>query len=438
MTNDIPCLTISEAARRMRVGALTPSNLLDQCLTRIDLYEPAVRAWVVIDRSGAREQARLLTDELKRGRVRGPLHGIPIGIKDIIDVAGLPTGHGEIASRESQVAKSDASCVKRLRDAGAIILGKTVTTAFAYLDPAMTRNPWDLTRTPGGSSSGSAAAVACGMCLGALGTQTVGSLTRPASYCGVCSLKPIYGAVARDGVLPLAPTLDHVGVMARCVTDLGLLASALIDDFSLAVTAAAPPQFATIAGHFADGIESSIILAMQRLLDSLGPVPVKTHAWPAIAADLPTKLRIILAKEAALVHGETFHADPDRYPPKIRGLIEQGLSISEADYRHALQHREKMQKVLTEALFADGSILVTPATQGPAPDVSTTGDGVFNAPWSYCGFPTISLPVDRSDAGLPLAGQLVGGANDSKSLFRAAAWLQDRVGFDIVLPPMQK
>ena len=179
-------LTITAAAPLIRSGELTPNELLRQCLARIDVYEPQVQAWAFLDRERAQLDADRLTDELKRGQYRGPLHGIPVGVKDNIDVFDMPTGCGSKLWANSY-ARRDATCVERLRQAGAVILGKTVTTPFAYLDPPPTRNPWNLHRTPGGSSSGSAAAVACGMVLAALGTQTGGSLTRPASYCGVCS-----------------------------------------------------------------------------------------------------------------------------------------------------------------------------------------------------------------------------------------------------------
>src|SRR5262245_4867483 len=215
-------MTITDAAGFTRRGALTPVELLEQCLARIDRYEDRVRAWVYVDRDGAREQAARLTAELKRNEYRGPLHGIPVGVKDIIDVFDMPTGCGSKLWANSY-ARRDATVVERLRQAGAVIMGKTVTTAFASFDPPVTRNPWNLDRTPGGSSSGSAAAVACGMCLGALASQTGGSITRPASYCGVYSLKPTYGRVSVDGVLPLAPSMDHVGAMANCVRDVATL-----------------------------------------------------------------------------------------------------------------------------------------------------------------------------------------------------------------------
>src|SRR3984957_905499 len=214
--------TITAASELIRRDELTPSELLEQCLARIDRFEHRVRAWVYLDREGAREDAQRLTDELKKGQNRGPLHGIPIGIKDIIDVFDIPTGCGSKLWANSY-ARRDATVVERLRQAGAVIMGKTVTTAYASFDPSITRNPWNLERTPGGSSSGSAAAVACGMCLGALATQTGGSITRPAAFCGVCSFKPTYGRVSLAGVVPLAPSLDHVGVMANCVRDLAIL-----------------------------------------------------------------------------------------------------------------------------------------------------------------------------------------------------------------------
>jgi aspartyl-tRNA(Asn)/glutamyl-tRNA(Gln) amidotransferase subunit A len=215
-------LTITEAAGFIRRGELTPSELLEQCFARIDRYEQRVRAWVYLDRERARAEAERLTAELKAGQNRGSLHGIPIGVKDIIDVFDMPTGCGSKLWANSY-ARRDATVVERLRQAGAVIMGKTVTTAFASFDPPVTRNPWNLNCTPGGSSSGSAAAVACGMCLGALATQTGGSITRPASYCGVCSIKPTYDRVHVDGVMPLAPSMDHVGAMANCVRDVGLL-----------------------------------------------------------------------------------------------------------------------------------------------------------------------------------------------------------------------
>src|SRR6266851_1740133 len=210
--------TIYQAADEIRQGRLSPSELLRDCLSQIDRYEPKVQAWVFVDRDRAQAQCEALTLEIERGNYRGPLHGIPLGIKDIFDVFDWPTAAGSPLWKQS-IARRDATVVARLRQAGAIFLGKTATTQYASFDPSPTRNPWNPARTPGGSSSGSAAAVACGMCLGALGSQTGGSITRPASYCGVLGCKPTYGRVSTAGVVPLAPSMDHVGPMARCVHD---------------------------------------------------------------------------------------------------------------------------------------------------------------------------------------------------------------------------
>src|SRR5438105_5696960 len=214
--------TIAAAAQAIRDGRLSPVALLDACPERIDRYEPRVHAWVFVDRTYAREQAETVAAELKQGIRRGPMHGIPVGIKDIFDVFDWPTAAGSRLWAQS-IARQDATVVERLRQAGAVFLGKTVTTQYASFDPPPTRNPWNLERTPGGSSSGSAAAVACGMCLGALGSQTGGSITRPASYCGVAGCKPTYGRVSVDGVVPLAHSMDHPGPIAACVWDMATI-----------------------------------------------------------------------------------------------------------------------------------------------------------------------------------------------------------------------
>src|SRR5262245_54731433 len=214
--------TIHAAAEDIRRGRLSPIDLLERCLQQIDRYEPRVRAWVFVDRDGARAEARRLTDEMKRAQVRGPLHGIPLAIKDIFDVFDWPTAAGSKLWANA-VARQDSTVVRKLRQPGAGFLGKTVTTQYASFDPPVTRNPWETSRTPGGSSSGSAAALACGMCPGALGSQTGGSITRPASYCGVTGIKPTYGRVSCSGVIPLAASMDHPGAMATCVRDLAIL-----------------------------------------------------------------------------------------------------------------------------------------------------------------------------------------------------------------------
>ena len=449
-------LTIAAAAPLIRSGELTPSELLEQCLRRIDIYEPAVQAWVYLDRERARRDAARLTDEAKAGRVRGPLHGIPVGVKDIIDVFDMPTGCGSKLWANSY-ARRDATVVERLRQAGAVILGKTVTTPYAYLDPPPTRNPWDLTRTPGGSSSGSAAAVACGMCLAALGTQTGGSLTRPASYCGIASLKATHGRVSRDGVLPLAPTLDHIGFMARAVYDLAVLfeASAGRDDrepdcwsdpasdLTGCITAALDPDrehgytYARLGGIFATAATAdmrSAVHAAQQMLRSDSGCEVVPGVAPAGMEALPRHSQAIYATEAALTHGERMLRRPDDYPPRLTALIVEGIETSAIVYAEAVRFRRDMER--TNYDVAAVVPFLTPATVDAPPTVETTGSPLLNVPWSFLGYPTVSLPVDWSADGLPQAVQLVGGRMEEGRLFARAAVAERAFGFAHRLPPV--
>ena len=218
--------TIHEAAEAIKGRRVTPVDLVEQCFQAIDRWEKHVHAWVFVDREYALAEAKRLTDELAKGQYRGPLHGIPIGVKDIYDVFDWPTACGSKLWANA-IARQDAPIITSLRTAGAIFLGKTVTTQYASFDPPVTRNPWNLAHTPGGSSSGSAAAVSTGMCLAAIGSQTGGSITRPASYCGIAGCKPTYGELPLDGIMTLAHSMDHPGPMAQNVMDLALLLRAM-------------------------------------------------------------------------------------------------------------------------------------------------------------------------------------------------------------------
>lgn len=401
-----------------------PSEVLEACLTRIAEREPRVRAWAVVDRDGARAQAGAFEGPRSETVWRGPLHGIPIGIKDIIDVAGLPTACG--ASRwKDRTAAADAPIVARLRRAGAIIVGKTVTTPYAWVDPPPTRNPWDLDRTPGGSSSGSAAALACGMVLGAIGTQTGGSITRPASFCGVCGLKPTYGRLPVEGILPFAPSLDHPGPLARTIADLELLWMALADRDAREARTAGPRGAAVrlgrLRGLFDEQAEPVIREAFERALEALrGAGVVVRDAPPKCDFDaVLTQHRIIMSSEASAVHESDLRAHPEDYPPRITALIEEGLGHSAAVYLRAKEHQAAMKRAI-EASFEGVDALVTPAALGPAPGPETTGDPVFNSPWSYTGLPTVTLPMGLSPDGLPLGMQLIGRVLGEWDLLRVA------------------
>ena len=348
-------LTITDAAPLIARGELTPSELLEQCLARIDRYEPRVKAWVYLDRERARKEAEELTQELKSGRPRGPLHGIPIGIKDIIDVFDMPTGCGSKLWANSY-ARKDAICVKRLREAGALILGKVVTTAYASFDPPVTTNPWNPERTPGGSSSGSAAAVACGMCLAALATQTGGSITRPASYCGVCSLKPAHGRVSVLGVLPLAPTMDHVGIMAQCVRDLAIVFQAIAGPephlgFTFNGNTTIPDCLRKIDHDLGNDSPSQDPVRLGGMFDELATPPLRElydvalnrceanlsyrgdAVPPSGFAEVLKAQHALMAIEAAEYHYERMDRHTNDYPPRVRELIEKGKQLSAIAYR---------------------------------------------------------------------------------------------------------
>ncbi len=429
-----PARTIVGLRRDLDAGVLSCEAALEACLARIDRDEPRVRAWVVVDRAGARAQARQLDRERAEGRPPGVLHGVPVGIKDIIDVAGLPTAAGARLWAE-RVAAVDASVVARLRAAGAVIVGKTVTTSYAWIDPPPTRNPWDPERTPGGSSSGSAAGVACGMCLGALGSQTGGSITRPAAYCGVAGLKPTYGKLDATGIVPLAPSLDHPGPIARTAADLAVLWQALCPGDPVAPPPARPPRLGRLGGLFRDRAEPATLAALAAALDRLADAgaSVTAPALPASFATVGLQHRTIMAAEAASVHAGRRSLVPNDYPDRIAALLDEGAAARATAYIFAREHRRRLRVEILDC-FGLADVLVTPAATGPAPDRSTTGDPVFNSPWSYTGLPTVTIPMARTADDLPLGLQLVGRPGAEPELLAHARWCEEQLGFGLRWP----
>jgi aspartyl-tRNA(Asn)/glutamyl-tRNA(Gln) amidotransferase subunit A len=425
--------TIGHVSREIAEGRRSCASVVEECLGRIREREEEVRAWVVLDEDGAQSQARALDADLAQNRTRGPLHGIPVGIKDIFDVAGLPTAAG---SRlwAGRIASADCVLVARLRQAGAVILGKTVTTQYACFDPPVTRNPWNRMRTPGGSSSGSAAGLACGMFLGALGSQTGGSITRPASYCGVAGLKPTHGRLSLEGILPLAHSMDHPGPMARNVTDLSVLWHALADPDERSESACSgthealgrPPRLGRLRGLFDERAEPEMRKALDRAIETFARhgASISEPSLPAGFADVLPRHKTVMSTEAAAWHEERFRAHRDDYLPRITALIEEGLATPVTQYVRTKQHQEQLKReVLT--CFDGVDAFVTPAALGPAPDCSTTGDPSFNSPWSYTGLPTISFPIALSLDGMPLSIQLVGRPFEECGLFETALWCEE-------------
>lgn len=437
--------SILEAAAAIERGSLAPPELVTRCLARIERFEPSISAWVSVDAEGALRAAEELARELAAGRNRGPLHGIPIGIKDIVDVAAMSTRAGSTIT-DTAPATTDATIVARLRAAGAIILGKTVTTEFACFDPPPTRNPWNPDATPGGSSSGSAAALALGMCMGAIGSQTGGSITRPASFCGVAGVKPTFGRVSRAGVVPVSFHLDHVGPMARSAADCALMLAAIagpdardpacspraafqLPDNVDGLATAAPrlgvirPFFFEVADAETAELTQASLTALERSGAKLVELPL-----PEYFDDVHVMHRRIMAAEAADFHRTGFGAPRQGYAPKVAELLKEGFAVTIAEYQEALRHQTAFRNAM-ERTSADVDAVTIPATLGPAPDATTTGDPRFNSPWSHAGLPTVSIPCALTKAGMPVSLQLIGPAWSEPALLQTAVWCERRLGF---------
>ena len=433
----------AEIARRIRAGTVSPVDLLAACLGRIEAIEPVVKAWVHLDREAATRTADQREFEARTQRTWGALHGVPVALKDIFDAAGLPTtaGAGSFAHRHPV---ADATSVARLRAAGAIVLGKVTTTAFAFLDPSPTRNPWNPEHTPGGSSSGPAAAVASRMVPLALGSQTVGSVLRPAAYCGVVGFKPSHGLISAAGVVPLAWSLDHVGIFARAVEDcalaLGILAGAdaadplssgaAADDYLAAVARPVPPRLGVLRRlvERATPEMGTHLEAVVRMLRSAGAL-VSDVDLPPSFANLHEAGNRVARAEAAAYHAPLFARHADEYPPRIREAIEQGRTISAVEYLAAQQTRRVFRQEMAP-IAARYDALLLPTAPAPAPrGLQSTGDPYFCAPWSFAGMPAIALPSGLDGAGLPLSIQLVGGAFAEARLLGAAGWCEGALAF---------
>ena len=428
-------LTISQAAIEICAGRLRPLELVEQCLARIRAHNDRLHVWVEVDEAAALHEAEILGRQAALGNCRGPLHGIPVGIKDIIDVAGLPTRAGS-PLRADHRATADAPLVAALRRAGAIILGKTVTVEFACFDPSPTRNPWDpaLQHTPGGSSSGSAVAVATGMCLGALGTQTGGSLVRPASYCGIATCKPTFGLLSRKGIVPVSHSLDHPGPMARSVGDLAVMLRCLVGEgqWIEAESVLLPSRRGLLTGFFVDEADSAIRAATEAAVQRLraAGAEIEPIVTPEGFQQVRAMHRRIMAVEAAAYHREQFAAHREAYGPMIAALLDEGSTISAADYAAALRWQRQFGREV-DAMFDGVEVLLCPSTDTTAPaTLTTTGTPKFQAPWSCAGVPVVSIPCELAADGMPAAIQLVARRHRDAALLRVAEWCERQLAFD--------
>jgi len=412
-------LSVREAGRKFRDGSLTPSALTDRCLARIAELNPKLNAFYEVFTGEARAEAERAARELREGRDRGPLHGIPVGVKDLIDVAGHVTTCGAHKGFHPPPAREDADVVRRLREAGAVILGKTalhewalgVTSNNAHFGP--TRNPHDPGRIPGGSSGGSAAALASGMCLLALGSDTGGSIRIPSALCGTVGIKPSYGKVAMGGVAPLSRSLDTLGPMANTVEDAWLMLDAISEPKRREMH---PPRILLPRNYFFEEVDPEVARLVREAAARLGPVeevdlPQAKTAWETNP--------IILLSEAAHVHEARLKDHPEWFGPGLADRFRGGFEFRATDYLRAVEFGEEWARSLLRLLGSE-AVLAVPGTPVPAAKIGDREGAAiarvmtrFTSPYNLAGVPVLSVPVGKVD-GLPAGMQLVAapGADD--------------------------
>jgi Asp-tRNA(Asn)/Glu-tRNA(Gln) amidotransferase A subunit family amidase len=434
-------LSTPETAAALRDGRLTSMGLVESYLERIEAREGMVQAWAFLDQEHALNQARALDEHRKRGRPLGPLHGVPVGVKDIVDTADMPTENGT-ALHAGRRPRADATLVSLLRAAGAVILGKTVTTELAVYTPGKTRNPHDLEHTPGGSSSGSAAAVADGMVPLAIGTQTNGSVIRPASFCGVYGYKPSHGLIPRTGVLTQSPPLDTIGVMAADLEGLALLAEPLMafdarDPATrpharprlLEVLRAAPPvppKLAFVRSPVWEQADEDARVGFAELVQALGE-RIEDVELSSTFGEAIERHRTIMEADLARSFAREYESGRGQLSPRLREMIERGQEIRAVDYHRAVERISGLNAALAK-IFESYDAILTPAVTGEAPKgLGSTGSPVFCTTWTLCGVPALTLPLLTGASGLPIGVQLVGEKGDDARLLRTARWLIETV-----------
>ncbi|WP_417836886.1 amidase [Thalassospira tepidiphila] len=444
MSNINPLLTLDvvELRDRLASGAVRAVEYVEACLARIAEIEPKVQAWAWLDSDHAIAQARALDARRQSGAPIGPLHGLPVGLKDVIDTAKIPTENGTVLDK-GRVPEEDAVLVSRLKAAGAIIMGKTVSTELAFMHPSKTRNPHNPDHTPGGSSAGSAAAVAAAMVPLAVGTQTGGSVIRPASFCGVVGFKPTFGAIARTGVLSQSPSLDTIGVFANSITGAAMVAESLFGyDAGDPATEPSPtprlvdiaksdplvtPMFAFVRPpQFDEVADKETIMAFREITEMLGDQCFEAPLPKAFEDANALRARINFAEMAKDYYAYEKRGR-DHLSPEILEAIDKGNDIKARDYLAALDWRKVLNAGLEE-VFNRCDAIITPAATGPAPaNHQTTGNPIFNGLWTFCGTPAVTIPLLWSEGGMPMGVQLVGRIGDDARLMRTANWLKSHL-----------
>jgi Asp-tRNA(Asn)/Glu-tRNA(Gln) amidotransferase A subunit family amidase len=434
-------LTATEAARKIREGEITSEELVEACLNRIDEIDNVVHAWAHLDPEYALKQARLMDKQRSSGGSVGPLHGIPVGIKDIFDTQDLPTENGTILDFGRQPQK-DCKVVELLLQAGAVIMGKTVTAELAVYAPGKTLNPHNPEHTPGGSSSGSAAAVSAFMVPLAVGTQTNGSMIRPASYCGVIGFKPTHGLIPRTGVLKASSPLDTIGTFARSLEDIALISEAIVgydpDDKYTSVRARPPfgevllsePPLTPMVGFAKttvwDEADDATKQAFEELAEILGD-DCRDLPLSEPFNHLVDMHRNIMYADLAKNYASYYERGKGQLSNTLCEMIEYGQKVSAVDYNCAISGQDLLNSGLNSC-FEHYDMIITPAATGEAPKgLEGTGSPIFNTLATYCGVPSISLPLMEGPNGLPLGVQVIGPRGDDARLLRNANWLINRV-----------
>ena len=437
-TSDLHMLSAVDAVAGIRAGRLSSEAYVAACLKRIDDTDGAIGAWAHLDPDAAMAQAKEADRIRKAGRATGPLHGVPVGLKDVIDTKDMPTERGTpiFAGR---IPDTDSCLVERLKEAGAVIMGKTVTTELAFVHASETRNPHNPERTPGGSSSGSAAAVAAGQIPLAIGTQTNGSVIRPASFNGCFGFKPTRGTISRRGVLQTSQSLDQVGVFASTIEDAALLVDAIgcydpADTGSFARPRAAcldgaraevpvEPDLLWLDMPYFDRLDDDAREGLDAVLDALGGRVTRMDAAPNMNTLIDVQLTIHLYE---IVHHleQTFTDEWRALSPSIRPQIEKGRGISMAQYDEALEIMASTDAVFAD-IFNDYDAIIAPSATGQAPPFGPhTGDPIFCTIWTLAGLPALSMPLLVGNDELPIGVQLIGGVEEDDRLMRTASWLQ--------------
>ena len=434
---NLTALTAIEAAEKIAGGEISAEAYTAACLDRIAAIEDKVRAFAHIDPKDALAQARALDERRRNGHAIGPLHGIPVGIKDIFDTADYKTEYGSPLLKGRQPMR-DCTAVARLREAGAVIIGKTVTTEFAYFHPGPTRNPHDPERTPGGSSSGSAAAVAAGMVPLAIGSQTNGSVIRPAAFCGVYGYKPTHGTISRHGALQLSRALDHVGVFARSLADTALILDVLAgydpnDGDTRSVAAPAfletvaedppmPPRIAFVRTPVWHKAEPETRAAFEGLVGRLGDRAQSVDLPEAYAAAWDDQRAVMAADMAHNLDAVVARGGANTSSQQLRDCLAEGGKVSAVRYLAARDNARRYEAGIAE-IFKEYDAIITPAATGVAPKGEATGSPIFCTLWTLTGLPALSLPLLTGEGGMPLGVQLIGERGDDARLLRTANWL---------------